>query len=105
MSVIAQFKVGKTEFVLIPRAEYLRMRSIPKGSVDAVAFADQTIVRGLRAARETAGLSQVELARKLRVSQSMVANTEAGRSRAGERYLLRVLKACGLPKYWRAPTR
>jgi transcriptional regulator with XRE-family HTH domain len=58
----------------------------------------------LRAARDKAGLSQPELAKKLRKSQSMVAGAEAGRVRVGERYVAAVLRACKLPKDWKSPT-
>ena len=59
------------------------------------------LARNLRAAREDAGLTQTELAKKLKLSQSFVAQTESGTSRVGEKYVLSVLKACNLPKDWR----
>ena len=74
---------------------------IPEGSVDAVEYATAAIAADLRAAREHAGLSQPELAKKLRKSASMVAGVETGRVRVGERYVRAVLKACGLPPAWK----
>jgi transcriptional regulator with XRE-family HTH domain len=104
MSVIGSFKIGKTDYVVLPRAEYVRMGGIPEGSVDALEYARASIATSLRVAREAANLSQPELAKKLRKSQSMVAGAEAGRIRVSERYVLAVLKACGLPKDWAQKT-
>lgn len=64
-------------------------------------YAEASIARALKVAREHAGFSQDELAAKLGKSQSMVAGAEAGRVRVGEHYVAAVLKACGLPKDWR----
>jgi ribosome-binding protein aMBF1 (putative translation factor) len=55
----------------------------------------------LRAARLAAGLSQVQLAKRLRRSQTLVSLAENGRVSVGERYIRAVLKACGLPPDWR----
>jgi len=95
--------IGNEEYVVIPRAEYLRMQGLPEDTVEAVEFATASIARGLREARDEAQLSQDELAKKLKVSRSMVANTEAGRINVSERYIRRVLKACGLPADWKSP--
>jgi len=100
MSRIGTFTIDGEEYVVIPKAKYLEMAGVPEGSVDAVEFAHATIARSLVAAREAAGMTQTELAKKLKVSQSMVANAEAGRTKVSERYMARVLKACGLPKKW-----
>jgi transcriptional regulator with XRE-family HTH domain len=59
------------------------------------------IARDLRAARVQAGLSQVELAKRMRRSQTLISLAEAGRVSVGERYVLAVLKACGLPPDWK----
>ena len=45
-------------------------------------------------------LTQAELAKKLGVKQPIVSKAECGTGRVGERYIARVLKACGLPKDW-----
>ena len=86
------------DYIAIPKAKFIK-----EYTVDAIAYADASIARGLREAREAGHLSQTELAKKLKVSQSMVANTEAGRTKVSERYVVRVLKACGLPKDWAGP--
>ena len=79
-----------------------RLRGIPADAVDAVAFGTESLGRSLRVARETAGLTQAELAKKLRRSQSMVSSAETGTVRVGERYAAAVLRACGLPGDWKA---
>jgi hypothetical protein len=101
MAVVGTFKIGKKEYVVIPRADYLRMGGIAEGSVDAVEFANASLASDMRAARDAAGLSQPELAKKIGKSQSMVAGVEAGRIAAGERYVRAVLRACKLPKDWK----
>lgn len=76
--------------------------SHPVDASDAVSFGMQALGRSLRLAREKAGLTQAELARKLRRSQSMVSSAETGTVRVGERYAAAVLRACGLPADWKA---
>jgi hypothetical protein len=103
MSIVAQFKIGKTDYVVVPRAAYLRLGGVPAGSVDAVEFTRDSLGAEMRAARVAAGLSQPDLAKKLRKSQSMIAGVEAGRIAAGARYVAAVLRACKLPKDWKRP--
>src|SRR5271170_5980832 len=105
MNGVGSLKIGEEEYVVIPRSEYLRLQqALPAGSVDAVEYAVASIANDLRAMRAAAGLSQLELAKKLKVSQSMVANAEAGRARVGESYIRRVMRACKLPRGWSGPT-
>lgn len=99
MSAIA-LKIHGEEFVIIPKRDYDRLRGISDGSVDAVEFARNSIAKDLRAMREAAGLTQVELSKRLKKSQAFVSGAESGASRVGERYVLAVLKACGLPEDW-----
>ena len=68
---------------------------------DATTYAMASLGKNLRKARQQAGLTQVELAKKLKLSQPFVAQAENGTSRIGEKYVLSVLKACGLPRDWR----
>ena len=89
------------EFVVIPKRDYDRLRGIPDGSIDAVEFARNSIANDLRAMRGAAGLTQVELSKRLKKSQAFVSGAESGASRVGERYVLAVLKACGLPDDWK----
>jgi len=50
----------------------------------------------VRWARGEARLTQVQLAQRLGVSQTVVSAAENGKSRIGYRYVQAVLKACGL---------
>lgn len=76
----------------------------PEGYVDAVEYARRTLGRTLRAAREAAALTRGELAKRVGRPADVVGRAEAGSVRVGERYIASVLKACGLPKDWKAPT-
>jgi ribosome-binding protein aMBF1 (putative translation factor) len=102
-----ELKLDGKEYVILPKAEYLRLRSgdIPPKTADAVEYARASIGDALKAAREHAGLTQVELAEKLGKSQTMVARAEGGQLSVGERYVAAVLKACGLPKDWKPKAR
>ena len=91
------------EYVAIPRAEYLRLVGGEDGAVDALAFTLGALGRNLRAAREHAGLTQAELAKKVKKAQTTVSQSEAGKLRVSEAYVKRVLRACGLPEGWSAP--
>ena len=99
MPIIGSFKIGKTDYVVVPRAEYLR-HAPPPGTVAAGPFLRDLIAGDMRAAREAAGLTQPELAKKLRKSQSMISGVESGRIKAGTKYVAAVLRACRLPKDW-----
>jgi ribosome-binding protein aMBF1 (putative translation factor) len=96
----ATITIHGEEFIVIPKGEYDRLRGVPDGSVEAVPYAMHSIGASIRKARETAGLTQLELARKMKRSQSFVSEAESGASRVGERYIKAVLKACGLPEDW-----
>ncbi len=89
------------EYVAVPAAEYRALKG--EAEPDAADWAQAEVGRSLRAARKAAGLSQEELAHKMRKSQTLVSRIEAGEVAAGERYVAAVLRACGLPKDW-APT-
>lgn len=97
---------GKS-YVILPKAEYLKLRrgDTPPHTVDAIEYARAAIGVDLRTAREAAGLTQADLAKKLRKSQTMVSQAEAGNVSVGERYVAAVLKACGLPKDWKPKKR
>lgn len=96
-------KLGKTEYVIVPRADYLKLQALAgaeEGAVDAASYARDSIGKTLRAAREKAGLTQAELAQKLKKSQPMVSGAESGKISVSERYVASVLKACKLPSNW-----
>ena len=106
MSHPQTIKLGKTEYVILPKAEYLRLQTmagIPARSVDAIEYARVSIGGTLKAAREHAGLTQAELAKALKKSQPMVSGAESGTISVSERYVRAVLKACGLPEDWKGP--
>lgn len=94
-------RLHNRDYVILPRAEYEKLAGVQPGTTDAVAYATASIARGMRAAREHAGLSQAELAKKIGKSQSAVAKAEAGDFSPSEKYVNAVLKACGLPKDWK----
>lgn len=109
MSSISAKRIDMTidgqRYVALPEVEYLKLVPDAKkredGTVDALAFIQDAIAADLRAAREHAGLTQAELAKKMGKSQPMIARAEAGQTRVGEKYLHAVLTACGLPKDWK----
>jgi ribosome-binding protein aMBF1 (putative translation factor) len=91
-------------FFIVPEREYLQLRKragIPAGSVDALEYSRASLGEKLRKAREVAGLTQTKLAKRLDKSQALVSAAERGAEAIGERYVLAVLKACGLPENWR----
>ena len=91
------------EFVVIPKAEYLRMkREIgEEAEGDDIEFMEKAIGQSLRKAREFAGLTQAELAKRLKRSQALVSSAENGNKDIGIRYVKSVLTACGLPEDWK----
>lgn len=96
-------KLGKTEYVIVPRADYVRLRTLAgvhPEAVDAATYAQGSIAKTLKAARAKAGLTQAELAQKLGKSQPMVSGAESGKVRVSERYVAAVLRACKLPTTW-----
>lgn len=104
-AVAGTLTIRGTEYVVIPRAEYLKqVGMVPPGSVEALPYVRASLAEGLRAAREAAKLTQGELATKLGKSQTLVSQAEGGRERVGARYVAAVLKACGLPKDWKPAT-
>jgi hypothetical protein len=99
-------KLGRNEYVIVPKGEYLRLRDIagvPTGSVDAIEYARASIGTTLKAAREHAGLTQAELAKALKKSQPMVSGAESGSISVSARYVATVLRACHLPEGWVGP--
>lgn len=51
----------------------------------------------VRMVRVEAGLTQAELARRLGVSQAMIAGVESGRIKIADGFVSRVREACALP--------
>lgn len=95
------------DYVLIPRAEYLRLCEgrVPDGVplAEAKIMVMKEIGRSVRLARVHARLTQVSLAKRLKVTQAMVSRAESGTARVSSAYIGRVLKACKLPADWVPP--
>jgi transcriptional regulator with XRE-family HTH domain len=82
-----------------------KMRSHPSGAlaagrrdgtVDAMAFARASLGAALRQARQDAGMTQIELARRLGKSRTMVSRAELGRIHISVRDTKAVRRACRL---------
>lgn len=102
LPVTGSFAIEGIEYVVIPKVEYVRLRDqTVLGTVDAHTFVRGSIASDLRAARETAKLTQAELAERLGKSQTLVSQAESGTARVSERYVRAVLKACGFSEDWR----
>jgi len=96
-------KLTKAEYLVVPREEYARLRALTAVNtevVDAVAFVHWSVAKALKAAREKAGLTQAELARRLGVTQPMVSGAESGAIHVTERHVGALLRACKLPRTW-----
>ncbi|MCL2726499.1 MAG: helix-turn-helix domain-containing protein [Polyangiaceae bacterium] len=90
------------EYVVLPKAEYERLVGHVESTSDALEFVLDELGRDLRAAREHAGLTQAQLAKKMRKAQATVSGSENGKIRVSESYVKKVLKICGLPEDWKA---
>ena len=73
------------KYVLVPAAEYNRMTRLASpattsraGSVDALAFADETIARSIVRDRNAVGLTQQELARRAGIRVEVLNRAERG---------------------------
>jgi len=104
-------RLAEGDYVIIPRAEYLRLCGAPDASgapeglslIDAKAAVIAEMGKRVRSARERAGLTQSALAKRLKVTQAMVSRAESGTARISAAYIGRVLKACKLPVDWLPP--
>ncbi len=95
--------INGAEYVVLPKAEYLRLTGGGEPRNEALEFGLVSLGRDLRAAREHAGLTQAELAKKLGKAQATVSGSESGKVRVSEKYIAKVLKVCKLPVDWSAP--
>ena len=94
--------IGSEEYVVIPKADYLRLTGAGDGAVEAMPFVLGELGRNLKAAREHGGFTQAELAAKLKKSQATVSGSESGKIRVSAKYVAKLLKVCGLPADWKA---
>ncbi len=96
--------LAEGDYVIIPRAEYLRLcgGDAPEGLQRANAKGAVVAEMGKRMqlAREHAGLTQAALAKRLKVTQVMISRAESGTARISGAYIGRELKACKLPADW-----
>jgi ribosome-binding protein aMBF1 (putative translation factor) len=97
MQTIPMMFDGK-KYMAIPLEDYKRLAKVR--NVDAQQATRSLIAESLKAARVAGGLTQAQLAAKLKKSQTMIAQTESGATQVSETYVAKVLKACGLPKDW-----
>lgn len=72
-----------------------------EGLVHAESFMAEVLGQDLRKARQTARLTQAQLAEKIGKSRTSVSAAERGVARIGIAYVSAVLKACGLPQNWK----
>lgn len=86
--------IDGADYVVVPKAEYQALIGEPDADL-------ATTAATLRAARTHAGLTQADLADKLKVGQGHISNCEAGRERVGAKLVGRWLKACHLPADWK----
>jgi len=102
---IGTLVIDNMEFVVLTKAEWLRLtgKADPLPLSPARQSVRESIGGDLRKAREAAGLTQAELARRLKKSQAMVSGAENGTVKTGWPYAKAVLNACGLPEDWKAP--
>jgi ribosome-binding protein aMBF1 (putative translation factor) len=118
IAIASEFEVRGVRFVVVPKDELqklLREVAEPnprdKEMIDFAKLIDPAEVlpgiigNELRAARETAGLTQAQLAKKLNRSQGFVCGAERGSTKVSVRYVEKVLKVCGLPSDWKSSPR
>ena len=74
---------------------------VPVGSIDARAFARHTLANNLKKARHQAQMTQVDIAKAMRVSQARISQVESGVEPVSVTFVKRWLKACGLPEDWK----
>jgi ribosome-binding protein aMBF1 (putative translation factor) len=89
---------GAIQYVVVPYADFLRLdthqeKSVPNEVVERVVLGKLTPIR---AWREQLGLTQVEVAERLRISQAAFAQVEAADARPRKSTLRRVAQALGL---------
>jgi ribosome-binding protein aMBF1 (putative translation factor) len=96
--------LAEGDYVLIPRAEYLRLCGQQQSEGVPVVEAKEAVMREMgrrvRLAREHAGLTQSALAAKLGVTQARVSRAESGTVSLSSAFFARVHKACKLPLDW-----
>lgn len=90
-----EVRIKNKTFCLVPKEEFLLMRHLEEGAVDAVQFANQSIGRSLKAKREAAGLTQSDVAKSARMRPEMISRIESGRGNPTVATVKRILRALG----------
>ena len=89
-------RVGRKQFVLLPTAEYRRLRRLATGGMrDAVDFGRESIGRDLAGKRMAAGLSQAEVAGRARIRVETLSRLENGRGNPTVATVRKILRALG----------
>src|SRR2546428_6353614 len=92
----SRLDVAGREFVLVPAAEYRRLRRLAEGGyVDAIRYANLSIGRDLARVRRRARLSQVQVAARARVRVETVSRIENGRGHPTGATVRKILRALG----------
>jgi len=86
-------RIEDEEYIVVPRAEYARLTK-QSDVPDDVRARRVALGRKLRAARGKAGLTQADLARRLRKTQATVSRIERGMIAISAAFAAKVLKAC-----------
>ncbi len=90
-----EVRIKNKTFCLVPKEEFLLMRQLEEGAVDAVQFANESIARSLKTKREATGLTQTELAKKARMRPEMISRIESGHGNPTVATIKRILRALG----------
>ena len=81
------------QFAVIPWGEYQRL--VGESRARAAHPPLERLRRAVRTARSKAGLTQAQLAKRLRTTQATVSRAEAGRTKVSDAYLRDVMRVCG----------
>ncbi len=98
MSRFPAFTLDGQRYVVVP-AELAAEKGLTRET--AAQRRRRALATRLRAARDAAGLTQVELGERLGVKQSTIARTETGRDAVSAQRAAAWLEACGLAPDWR----
>jgi ribosome-binding protein aMBF1 (putative translation factor) len=81
------FVVAGEEWIAVRKGDFARL-------VDEPTPKEAALGKRLRAARLASGLTQADIARRMRRTQATVSRIESGRVRPSRRYVERVLALC-----------
>ena len=96
---VSTLMIDGDQFAVIPWGEYQKLVSDQPHQPhqpEAVTAPSDRLRRAIRTARSKAGLTQAQLAKRLRITQATVSRAEAGRIRVSDAYLRDVMRVCGV---------